>query len=1332
MVKDSSKGCASIVKYAYFNVYMLHAYLEPVQFEGAANMMVTPSSMLIGYEYSLSHGGNVRNFNVVKSNRRLKDSIIEDYSGVQRGVSGNALAKRDNAFGIEGLIRLTNSRLSSVKTRFEGLCLLTFLVVDSPTECFQKHCLSWLRSIQQVMQSQDPQPTLELASAVLYDLLKYSSQLPELAREIASNHIPGILTSLLGLKPEGQVAALDGMRACMTFYPRSCGALQSKLADYFLFRVDAENRALQELACRCYTLLPGLGAGFVQGVKYTEFWERQLHCLLATLHSILRQMFEGSGTDTVYYEGPGVELPFPALNHCHPCHVLQLKQRFTGVSRCLSLLLSTEFSVPVKVPVQEILNLICRILNIGNKNISLLMEGVQKMLILPSLHSDGLEILSSLITACGSRLVRFASVICRLFPQILTSWNMNRGDDAVIGQEKAYSAVRVKCYNVLEMWIKVSGAASGVLQGKLHHSDILLAHLLTDIPPPSETLKLKGKPFGEMMMKPGMKKQKQFDLNDSLPLQSHRKQDLIANSEVCEAALRVLSRAVMLSGSSLKEDTHKKLHELIVPLLIRMPQGHEQSASPYLAPVCRLELYRLLLFLLLVPNPRCPPPLQCSLRIFSLGQNDHDIEVASFCSEALVICNAIIHPRVPCLQVPFSPAAINPAMVKVQMVASEAPAQFRPTFHLPSPMVRPSLNHLDLPLQGMTAGQQLLSRLSTPLPVPLTTSVSVPAMPPCVVSKENHISEQQMDMDAGLQAMPPSPGETFDDKGRRPVFIHYDKEEETDVEISLESDSDDSVVIVPEGLLPKPQSTSPSKTAEETEESAANLPVPVAVALDTAVPPTPSLPVSQSQPVSQPSSAENQVVASQAAEEDLTVININSSDDEEEDEEEYPDDFFEDEYPEEDFDGEMEEDAEMEEEEEEEEEEDELEMDEFEDVEDEEELEEEEEEEDYDEEEEEFMSGEEEEEEIQQEISQQVEMSLKKVTSLPIDDNQESVCKLQETIASQQDDDMEVEEVRVNAEEKKITSEVIVIEKLDEETTEIKLVEEEKIEAGATDVKTEAEPEEKVEHEETEENLAAQNQMEPEILPQEEPPKEVSVEEMPAVKLSVEEKCQDLEAKEEQKEETKPDEKVETVPCSEVCHSKESELLEKSVLEQVPQDVATAASADVAVTATETAPGETTDMVEVLTPSEGTAPVVMVPAAPEGTEVTTAETVPTATSEVISAPCDVMASEPSETMAASTAEEMLLAEHTDKHQEMSVVDADTSVEIMVSEKVASSDEVIEEELTSKEEEKPDGEISANIKEADEEEKKLPEDNVAKMLSDFVDCAPDEEETGVCV
>ncbi|CDQ63992.1 unnamed protein product [Oncorhynchus mykiss] len=114
---------------------------------------------------------------------------------------------------VGGLVELSNAKLGNSKTKFEGLCLLSVLVKDSSSNVFQQHCLSWLRSLQQVIQSQDPLPSVQLAAGVLQDLLQYSSQLPELAREVGLNSILGILTSLLGLKSECHLAAIEGMTA---------------------------------------------------------------------------------------------------------------------------------------------------------------------------------------------------------------------------------------------------------------------------------------------------------------------------------------------------------------------------------------------------------------------------------------------------------------------------------------------------------------------------------------------------------------------------------------------------------------------------------------------------------------------------------------------------------------------------------------------------------------------------------------------------------------------------------------------------------------------------------------------------------------------------------------------------------------------------------------------------------------------------------------------------------------------------------------------------------------------------------------------------------------
>jgi len=51
-------------------------------------------------------------------------------------------------------------------------------------------------------QSQSPEETIKLAVSTLKDLLQYSSQLAQLAREVGLNSILGLLTSLLALKKE--------------------------------------------------------------------------------------------------------------------------------------------------------------------------------------------------------------------------------------------------------------------------------------------------------------------------------------------------------------------------------------------------------------------------------------------------------------------------------------------------------------------------------------------------------------------------------------------------------------------------------------------------------------------------------------------------------------------------------------------------------------------------------------------------------------------------------------------------------------------------------------------------------------------------------------------------------------------------------------------------------------------------------------------------------------------------------------------------------------------------------------------------------------------------
>lgn len=49
--------------------------------------------------------------------------------------------------------------------------------------------------------------------------------------------------------------------------------------------------------------------------------------------------------------------------------------------------------------------------------------------------------------------------------------------------------MRTKVYAVLELWVQVCGASAGVLQGGAS-GEALLTHLLSDISPPADALKV--------------------------------------------------------------------------------------------------------------------------------------------------------------------------------------------------------------------------------------------------------------------------------------------------------------------------------------------------------------------------------------------------------------------------------------------------------------------------------------------------------------------------------------------------------------------------------------------------------------------------------------------------------------------------------------------------------------------------------------------------------------------------------------------------------------------------------------------------------------------------
>ncbi|XP_058481600.1 proline-, glutamic acid- and leucine-rich protein 1 [Solea solea] len=746
----------------------------------------------------------------------LKEQRPEYLPALLANYREHGVFQTQGASAVGGLVGFSNAKLGSSKTRFEGLCLLSMLVKDSSSDLFEQHCLSWLRSLQQIIQSQAPVQTIQLAVNILKDLLQYSSQLAEMAREVGLNSILGILTSLLGLKTECELSAMEGMTACMTYYPRACGSLRDKLGAYFLSKMDSINKKTQEMACECYGRLPCLGGLLDRGIGAgrAEGWTNQIHCLLASANSLLAQIYQGSEAEgTVQYEGPGLELAFPHLDQSDPLLLLQLQHRYTAVCLALKHTLRMDPASAVRLPVRPILNLVCRALAVSSKSINLTGDGSVRLLVLPIIHANTLDVLAALIMAARCSMVQYTVVLQRLFSQTLSAWTPPH--EASVGQQRSYSSVRVSVYRTLELWVQVAGASANIVQGSPGHSELLLGHLLSDITPGADSVKLRAGLSADVVPggKPGPRRTKPLVMADTGGPSLQRKGDHVANQDTCLSALRALRQIILTSGALLKDDIHKRLHDMVLPLCVRLQQQLSSSntacepaggiGGQYSSALTRQELYRLLMSLVLVPSPSWPPPLTCAVSILSKGRADRNLKVSTFCTEALAICNSLLHPRTPSIALPLPPLTVKPTPTAPVLSSSQGPT---PGLTLPTLLGGPAPGPPFPARHSLLGPTSLLGSLENHLSLVPGLSGQAPAPGDMILSPHAHHLPDQ----SGLG--PP--------EGQRPVFVRYEKEEAEDVEISLASDSDDSVVIVPPGMLNMDNQQDDTSAAANTQTSA--------------------------------------------------------------------------------------------------------------------------------------------------------------------------------------------------------------------------------------------------------------------------------------------------------------------------------------------------------------------------------------------------------------------------------------------------------------------------------------------------------------------------------
>ncbi|XP_067014311.2 proline-, glutamic acid- and leucine-rich protein 1 [Anabrus simplex] len=566
---------------------------------------------------------------------------------------------------IQPIVGHINRKLNSPSSRADGLQLLKALLPQCSDEVFSENATSWMAQCVKGIEGHAKQKTGQISYETLKLLLESAAQLQELTKPVATTVVPKILDLLQNTTHQVSYSALQCLEVLLRNFGGPCGPNKVAVERFVLSFVDDDNSVLVHAAGRCVALFPLMGGGGTGSLNHRSAWLSLQQQLCAAMSEVLDDLFENI-TEIQSFHGVAAsshKLSIPEITEANPSLVVyRMTRRFINLSRFLQCMFRAEFPVAKAVLPDLVLSLVCRGLAVTSKTLGkkISNEKLALSLALPQIHLALLKVVRSLIACCGSTLLQYGSLICKLVAQTLKWTAVNVW---CYGMDKPYGKLRVEACNTLVDWLVCSKTGSCVEL----HADLLVSLLRSEVlsARPTVTLsvhKTPGKHLSKQQRKMMNKKQNSQSAVDCDACDSDtasgrsRLVDRTANRELCRAALRALQWIIKAGGLFIQPSLHKSLQETVLLLLLDVQQasGPTEYPPPYSVPVCRLELYSLLVTLTLESHPSWAAPTQYALRVLATGQTDSNLLVAAFCTSALSSIRSLVHPTCPSLDFPKS------------------------------------------------------------------------------------------------------------------------------------------------------------------------------------------------------------------------------------------------------------------------------------------------------------------------------------------------------------------------------------------------------------------------------------------------------------------------------------------------------------------------------------------------------------------------------------------------------------------------------------------------------------------------------------------------------
>ncbi|KAL9965706.1 hypothetical protein ACROYT_G029546 [Oculina patagonica] len=547
----------------------------------------------------------------------------------------------------DGWVGKVNTLLNSKTDSWLGICLLGITVEQCDTETFRTNCSSWLRTVLQTIQAPGKSSVLQYCSKLLDDILRYAAEFSELSRELSNSVIPSIVSTLLSNKCSGEPAVLSILSSCVRYFPGPVVSSRNQIEKFLLPLISSPCDETMKAACHCYALLPRCSRSGSSDNKQVCAWEVQWNKVLCTIHKLLDAAYENvepvasRPSQESFSESETLPLA-DELPQVEPDRTHTLITRCNTLLYCLSAMIREDYPKVAAVPVDATMNLLTRIMSVTNNSLksAVVVESVLLRASLPLLHTNALDLLTSLVTRCGHFLLPFCDLLIKILVQELF-WT--KSQNPTFGQHRPYRKLRCSIYQCIEQWIQLTKSLpeEGGVVAKL------MQHILDDIKPlVSQTKLLPTASGGNQQLSKKAKKRKIQDDVDQL-LTGQQKFDVNANEMVTYRALKALCAILIAGGSEIPQDVFREIQVCTVKLVIQCQQSSFNSFPiPFSSAECRQALYHVLLCCLLTNSPNVPSPVNHAVKLFSLGHQDIDFKVSSFCQEALAVANSIIHPRV--------------------------------------------------------------------------------------------------------------------------------------------------------------------------------------------------------------------------------------------------------------------------------------------------------------------------------------------------------------------------------------------------------------------------------------------------------------------------------------------------------------------------------------------------------------------------------------------------------------------------------------------------------------------------------------------------------------